>query len=394
MLGNVPLLPKENNAVINSVLQAIFDQYGSERPDYKFCDKLAEVLKVKLPATFRLENTVQSPLGNLALPKYKGQGGYASLSKRLGDNFYNRMIRPNIKRPGTASVVDMISPKRQKGKKGYCLTTEKWNIHEGATKAEREAALAKYRMLVEASTGKEKKSLIDGARVYIQKQFKSLEPSQAVEEMDLFWEAGPEILSHWFEWLTGGSKLGSLAANAAEQLNKVMKIVEEFLIDKKGEACEKDMVELSRKSKADTGNDILYKIFLTRSLAQLFKNNPKKVIFLDGVDDEKSGPEEKDPNLFITTQSTLGIEDFEKKVSINLRIGSKILFKDISLPEAFAGMIQIYFSFNLLYPPEADDILQFIERIICGFGSRDGARNQKSLVKKGYRDFEVHYNNL
>ena len=61
--------------------------------------------------------------------------------------------------------------------------------------------------------------------------------------------------------MTVGSKLGSLAVNAAEQLNKVMKIVEEFLIDKKEEACEKDMVELSRKSKADTGNDLLYKIF-------------------------------------------------------------------------------------------------------------------------------------
>ena len=79
--------------------------------------------------------------------------------------------------------------------------------------------------------------------------------------------------------MTVGSKLGSLAVNAAEQLNKVMKIVEEF--DKKEEACEKDMVELSRKSKADTGNDLLYKILLTRSLAQLFKNDPKKVIFLD-----------------------------------------------------------------------------------------------------------------
>ena len=29
-------------------------------PHYKFCEKLAEVLKVKFPATFRLENTVQS----------------------------------------------------------------------------------------------------------------------------------------------------------------------------------------------------------------------------------------------------------------------------------------------------------------------------------------------
>ena len=134
--------------------------------------------------------------------------------------------------------------------------------------------------------------------------------------------------------------------------------------------------------------------FLTRSLAHLFKNDPKKVIFLDGVDDEKCGPKVKDPKLFMNTQSTLGIKDFEKKVSINLRIGSKIIFKDISLPEALAGLIEIYFIFNLLYPPEADDILQFTERIICGFGSRDGDRNQKSLVKKRYRDFEAHYNNL
>ena len=110
------------------------------------------------------------------------------------------------------------------------------------------------------------------------------------------------------------------------------------------------------------------------------------------VDDEKCGLE--DPNLFITTQSSLGIKDFEKKVSINLRIGSKILFMDISLPEALDGLIEIYFSFKLLHPPEADDILQFTERIIWGFGSRDGERNQKSLVKKRYRDFEVHYNNL
>ena len=60
------------------------------------------------------------------------------------------------------------------------------------------------------------------------------------------------------------------------------------------------------------------------------------------------------------------------------------------MPEALAGPIQVFFFFfNLLYMPEVDDLMQFIERILCSFGNSIGARLKRNAVKKGYRDFEV-----
>ena len=86
LVDNMSLLPKENNSVVNSMIQAVFDHFGPEKPDYKFCEKLAGVLKAKFPSTFNTEAAVNSPLGPLALPKSKGQGGFGPLAKRIGNN--------------------------------------------------------------------------------------------------------------------------------------------------------------------------------------------------------------------------------------------------------------------------------------------------------------------
>ena len=59
------------------------------------------------------------------------------------------------------------------------------------------------------------------------------------------------------------------------------------------------------------------------------------------------------------------------------------------MPEALAGLIQVFFCFNLFLMPEVDGLLQFIERFLFSFGNSDGARNKRNAVKKGYRDFEV-----
>ena len=91
LVDNMSLLPKDNNSVVNSIIQAVFDHFGPEKPDYKFCEKLAGVLKAKFPSTFNTEAVVNSPLGPLALPKSKGQGGFGPLAKRIGNNFYNRL---------------------------------------------------------------------------------------------------------------------------------------------------------------------------------------------------------------------------------------------------------------------------------------------------------------
>ena len=211
-----------------------------------------------------------------------------------------------------------------------------------------------------------------------------------MEDLRHFWEAGPDLLSEWFEWLVGGSKHGKLSLAAAEQLTKVINIVEDFIISKRGEEFAKEMEVVKAESLEENGKIIMYEVFLFRLLSKLFKNKPEKLIYIDGTDDKKNGPEEKDPNIFVTKQQALGIEEFEKKVILSLRIGDKVICHDVSLPEALAGVVQIYFAFNILYPVDVDDTLQFLERIVCNFGSQDGARNKKNVVKKGYRDFEVN----
>ena len=81
--------------------------------------------------------------------------------------------------------------------------------------------------------------------------------------------------------------------------------------------------------------------------------------------------------------------EFEEAILLNLRIGEKLIFSDVSFTDAFAGLIQLIFSLNLEFPEDADDFCQFLQRILCNFGNIEGARNKKNTVKKNYRDFEV-----
>ena len=43
------LLPNENNAVVNSVIQAVSDQFGPYRPDIKFCEKNCGCSETEVP---------------------------------------------------------------------------------------------------------------------------------------------------------------------------------------------------------------------------------------------------------------------------------------------------------------------------------------------------------
>ena len=232
------------------------------------------------------------------------------------------------------------------------------------------------------------------AVVFVQKQFREMEPSQTVEDLKSFWEAGPEILSLWFEWLVDGSKDGHLATTVDLQMTKVLNIIEAYIIDKRGEEAEKELARINEEAREANGDSTMYQLHLIRDLAKLFKNKAEKFIFIDAKDDKKSGPDETLPNIYITKRNTHGENDYPEKIVMNLRIGDKIIWKDISLPQALAGVIQIYFSFNMLYPSDLDDILQFNERILCNFGTDDGARNPKNIVKKCFRDFKVTYESL
>ena len=88
-------------------------------------------------------------------------------------------------------------------------------------------------------------------------------------------------------------------------------------------------------------------------------------------------------------KDALGQAEHEQVVMLILRIGEKVVYKDISLSEADAGLVELYFVFNLQYPAKCDDTYQFLQRIFCSFGPAEGARKQKGEVKKWYKHFAV-----
>ena len=389
MTSNKVLLAKENNAVINSLNLVISNQFGKEeRPNAKFRAKLAEILKSKFPATYRVQNAVRSSFGALALPRSRGEGGGGDLAKRIGNCFYNQIIRPGMKRPIKDDEIQ--APARgKKKKKSFGVNAGKMKVFETASKAEKKDAEDAFKKMEESDLLEVKKKFLQEARVFIQKQFQTVEPSQLVEDFKGFWDGGPALLSEHFEWLSDGSKDGSLAISVAGQLAKVLSIVERFILNKRGDAFGEEMDRVKAEAEEKNGSNLMYQIFLLRNLARLFKNKPQKVLFIDGEDCKESGPNETQPNIFVTKKHVVGEAEFEEAILLNLRIGEKLIFSDVSFTDAFAGLIQLIFSLNLEFPEDADDFCQFLQRILCNFGNIEGARNKKNAVKKNYRDFEV-----
>ena len=68
------------------------------------------------------------------------------------------------------------------------------------------------------------------------------------------------------------------------------------------------------------------------------------LIFVDGKDEVDSGPSEQQPNVFVTKQNMLGEEEYDEKICLSLRIGSKIIFEDLNLSQALAGCIIFFLS--------------------------------------------------
>ena len=153
------LLGKENNAVINSLNLAVASQFGNNRPSAKLCAKLAEILKNKFPATFRVQAAVQSSFGPLSLPRSRGTGGNSDLIKRLGNCFYNQIVRPTIRRAVRSE--DIQAPVGGKKKKKVLgVNAEKWNSCEMASKAEKSESVKSYKRIAEAVSMEEKKKLL------------------------------------------------------------------------------------------------------------------------------------------------------------------------------------------------------------------------------------------
>ena len=299
--NNEELIAKENMALVHALNQVLFDEYGPKRPDTRLCQSLGEILKEKFPQTFRVEQAVKTSLGTLKIKKSKGEGGSSALSKRIGDNFYSKFTSKTKNKPSAGTVkVSQPTSESWKGKKVYGVKADKYNYGLNASKAEMEAARDHFKKLHEVDSLEEKKQILTIARAFIQNRMRTLQPSQAVEDLASFWASGPEVLSYWFEWIVGGSKDGNLSTSVDLQMDKVMNIIEQYILFKKGSDYEKDIQGVRELVELHHGNDSWFKLFLLRDLGKLFRNKSEKLVFVDGEDDINSGPNEQQPNIFVT----------------------------------------------------------------------------------------------
>ena len=55
--NGIALLPSEDMAVIHSINQSYFDEFGSSKPDPKSSQMMSDLLKRKFPSTTRLKKS-------------------------------------------------------------------------------------------------------------------------------------------------------------------------------------------------------------------------------------------------------------------------------------------------------------------------------------------------
>ena len=97
----------------------------------------------------------------------------------------------------------------------------------------------------------------------------------------------------------------------------------------------------------------------------------------------------KQPFIFIRKVQCSG--DYEEKLIISVMCGTTTIFEDVGFSAALALVINISFSFNLCYDREADSTLNFVQRVIGGFGDEKEARNEKGKVKSSYLNFQTEF---
>ena len=276
----------------------------------------------------------------------------------------------------------------KKSKKLYALVPEKWHLASKILPEhykKSEEAYWKFDLEVDCE---KKKEMFEDCREFLQVQFRTMDPGTHIQSLRSFWELphGPELLSAWFEWVTSGSRDGCLRDTITKNYENVFNMVYAVLSEMKGEAWDKKFEEEDNNSKAKFGNETMTKIFLLRELAKTWKNHAEKIIFIEGEDD--IAKISKQPFLHVMKVAQTGEEDYDERIRISLRVGNTIVFDDVTFVGALASLIEVIFVFNLMYPAVADDIFQFVQRILANFGPADGARNEQGKIKKTFIEFQ------
>lgn len=72
MMSNKELDEKEDMAIVNAVIQTVFDAFGISKSGLKFFEPLGEILKRKFPQSYGSQVGVNCEFGILKIPKPKG----------------------------------------------------------------------------------------------------------------------------------------------------------------------------------------------------------------------------------------------------------------------------------------------------------------------------------
>ena len=87
-------------------------------------------------------------------------------------------------------------------------------------------------------------------------------------------------------------------------------------------------------------------------------------------------------------------EDYAKKVVVSVMCGHTMVFEDLGFSAALASVIEMSFIFNLCYDKDGDSTLNFVQRVLGGFGDLDGARNAKGQVKSSYINLQAEFGKM
>ena len=302
-------------------------------------------------------------------------------------------LRVDITRPdvGAATKVDFSAKKQPR--KFYAIQPEKWNLAKKLAQKDYDEAYKLFSTLDDLDSVMCKQEVLEASREFLQIGFRNEDPSVHLIKYSQFWKQpdGLVLISGWFEWLVGGSKDGDLSRSISDHLDLVLKMLSTYLTEKKAEGWGKCMQDIENESVRKHGNLHMYQVALIRELATAWGNKGEKLIFIEGKDLVKNMSDQ--PFIYAVEVHNPGSGDYDFSTVFSVRVGSTLVFEDITLTEALAAVIQISFSFNLLYPQDADDVFNFVQRILANFGPVEGARNAKNQVKRNFTDFQCFVGN-
>ena len=248
----------------------------------------------------------------------------------------------DVKSPEVLTGSKLVDFTTKKPRKFYGISSEKWNLASKLSQKEYEESETIFSELETLGGDLDaKEKVLKRARLYLQISFRKEDPSSHVRKLRIFWEMphGPKLLSLWFEWLVDGSKDGDLVKSIDEHLGSVLKMVENFMYEKKGDTWKLKVAEVENICSAKYGNEQLLQVFLVRELAKMWGNKPEKIIFVEGEDELKNMSNQ--PFIYAAKVNNPGEKDYEDAIIFSVRVGACLVFDDVSFSQGLAAIIQL-----------------------------------------------------